>query len=59
MSRGLLEDFKRYAGRNMKNQILGVLEYQLESSIDSITPGLELAIKLIKEISNESYQSNT
>jgi len=59
MSRALLEDFKRYAARNMKNQIAGVLEYHLELNIDSTAPGLALAIKLIEEISDESYQSNT
>jgi hypothetical protein len=59
MSRGLLEDFKRYSARNMQNQIVGVLQYHLELNIDSTAPGLMLAIKAIEEMPDESYQSNT
>lgn len=50
MSRELLEDFKRYAARDMKDQILGVLEYHLDLNIESTVAGLELAVKLVEEM---------
>lgn len=56
MSRALLEDFKRYAARDMRNQIVGVLQDRLDlnktRTMTFTEDGLELAIKLIEEMND-------
>lgn len=56
MSRGLLEDFKRYAARDMRNQIVEVLQERLDlnktRTMTFTEDGLELAIKLIEEMND-------
>lgn len=42
MSRGLLDDFKKYAARDRTKEIIEMLE-------DELDPNLSNAIKLIKE----------
>lgn len=56
MSRALLEDFKRYAARDMRNEIVGVLRDRLDlnktRTMTFTEDGLELAIKLIEEMND-------
>jgi hypothetical protein len=53
MSRGLLEDFKKYAARDKVVEIIGILQDQLNKNktrtMTFTDDGLALAIKLIKD----------
>jgi hypothetical protein len=53
MSRGLLEDFKKYAARDKVKEVVQLLQDQLDrNSTRTMTftdDGLKLAIKLIKD----------
>jgi hypothetical protein len=58
MSRALLEDFRRFAANKMKEKIINRLQEQLDKNktrtMTFTEDGLELAIKIIKEIKHES-----
>lgn len=53
MSRGLLEDFKKYAARDKVKEIINLLQDQLDRNttrtMTFTDDGLALAIKLIKD----------
>ena len=53
MSRGLLEDFKKYAARDKVKEIIDLLQDQLDRNttrtMTFTDDGLSLAIKLIKD----------
>lgn len=63
MSRALLEDFKRYSARDMRNQILEALRDRLDlnktRTMTFTEDGLELAIKIIEEMSDEPNQNHS
>lgn len=58
MSRALLDDFRRFAANKMKEKIINKLQEQLDKNktrtMTFTEDGLELAIKIIKEINYES-----